>query len=49
MKKLSLILFSLTILFFTGQSYSEEKVIYGWPRVIDGEEKINNLYCLSDS
>ena len=37
MKKLSLILFSISILFFTEQSYSEEKVIYGWPRVIDGD------------
>lgn len=37
MKKLSLILSSLTILFFTEQSYSEEKVIYGWPNVIDGD------------
>ena len=37
MKKLKLILFSISILFFTEQSYSEEKVIYGWPRVIDGD------------
>ena len=37
MKKLSLILFSISILFFTEQSYSKEKVIYGWPRVIDGD------------
>tara|TARA_B100000029_G_C16946774_1_gene730949 strand:- start:45 stop:560 length:516 start_codon:yes stop_codon:yes gene_type:complete len=37
MKKLSPILFSILILFFTEQSHSQEKVIYGWPRVIDGD------------
>jgi len=42
MKKLSLILFSISILFFTEQSYSKEKVIYGWPRVIDGDSIVIN-------
>jgi len=41
-KKLSLILFSVLILFFTEQSYSEEKVIFGKAKVIDGDTiKIN--------
>ena len=40
MKKLSLILFSLLILFFSTQSYSQEKFISGSPHkvnVIDGD------------
>ena len=42
MKKLRLILFSISILFFTGQVYCEEKVIFGWPRVIDGDSIVIN-------
>ena len=42
MKKLSLILFSILILFFETQSYSEEKFIFGKAQVIDGDTiKIN--------
>ncbi len=42
MKKLSLILFSLSILFFTNYSQTEEKLIYGKAKVIDGDTiKIN--------
>jgi len=35
--KIILSLFSILTLFFAGQLYSEEKVIFGWPRVIDGD------------
>ena len=42
MKKLSLILFSILILFFQTQSFSEEKLIFGKAEVIDGDTiKIN--------
>ena len=42
MKKLSLILFSVLILFFETQSYSKEKFIFGKAQVIDGDTiKIN--------
>ena len=42
MKKLSLILFSILILFFQTQSFSEEKLIFGKAKVIDGDTiKIN--------
>ena len=37
MNKIILSLFSILTLFFAGQLYSEEKVIFGWPRVIDGD------------
>ena len=42
MKKLSLILFSLSILFFTNYSQTEEKLIYGKAKVIDGDTIIIN-------
>ena len=37
MNKITLSLSSILILFFAGQLHSEEKVIYGWPKVIDGD------------
>ena len=37
MNKIILSLSSILILFFAGQLHSEEKVIYGWPKVIDGD------------